>query len=157
MNLKEGDKAPDFTMPDQDSKDVSLKDFAGKWVVLYFYPKDNTSGCTIEAKEFTSLLKDFEKLGAAILGVSPDSPKSHCNFIEKQGLRITLLSDPEKTIVKKYGAWGTKKMYGKESQGLIRSTFIITPEGKIGFLWSKVKAAGHAKEALEQVKRLLSA
>jgi peroxiredoxin Q/BCP len=155
--IVEGAKAPEFTLPNQDGKNVSMKDYSGKWLVLYFYPKDNTPGCTIEAKDFTSLAGRFEKLGAAVVGVSPDSVKSHCNFIEKQGLKITLLSDTDRAVTKRYGAWGTKKMYGKESEGLIRSTFVISPDGKISRAWTKVKAEGHAEEVLETVRSLLSA
>ncbi|MBI3580549.1 MAG: peroxiredoxin [Nitrospinae bacterium] len=155
-SVAEGAKAPDFTLPDQDGRDVSLKDYAGKWLVLYFYPKDNTPGCTIEAKDFTALMGKLTKMGAAVAGVSPDSVKSHCNFIGKQGLKITLLSDPERKVVKKYGAWGVKKMYGRESEGLVRSTFLITPEGRVARAWNGVKAAGHAEEVVEAVKRLLS-
>ncbi len=155
-SLAEGSKAPDFTLPDQDGKDVSLKDYSGKWLVLYFYPKDDTPGCTIEAKDFTAIMGKLTKMGAAVAGVSPDSVKSHCKFIEKYGLKIALLSDPEKKVVKKYGAWGVKKMYGKESEGLVRSTFLISPEGKVARAWNRVKAEGHAEEVLGVVKRMLS-
>jgi len=137
--VKIGAKAPDFCLQNQDDNDVSLRDFADKWVVLYFYPKDNTSGCTKEACDFTVSLKDFEKLDAVVLGVSPDSTLSHRNFIEKQNLGITLLSDPDKKVLKAYGAWGIKKNYGKEYEGVIRSTCIISPEKKISKIWSNVK------------------
>jgi peroxiredoxin Q/BCP len=157
INLTEGAIAPDFTLPNQDGINVSLKDFAGKWLVLYFYPRDNTPGCTIEAKDFTSLAPRFKKLGVSVVGVSPDSVKSHCNFIEKQDLKITLLSDTDKEVVIRYGAWGMKNMYGKESEGLIRSTFIISPDGRVSRAWTKVRAEGHAEIVLETVKRLLSA
>ena len=137
--IKAGTKAPDFSLENQDDKKVSLKDNKGKWIVLYFYPKDNTSGCTKEACDFTELLNDYKKLNATVFGVSPDSTESHRGFIEKQGLGITLLSDPDKKAHKAYGAWGMKKNYGKEYEGVIRSTFIISPEGKIAEAWSKVK------------------
>jgi len=137
--IKAGTKAPDFSLKNQDDKEVSLKGNKGKWIVLYFYPKDNTSGCTKEACDFTESLKDYKKLNATVLGVSPDSTESHRSFIEKQGLSITLLSDPDKKMHKAYGAWGMKKNYGKEYEGVIRSTFIISPEGKIAEAWSKVK------------------
>ena len=137
--VKVGVKAPDFRLQNQDDNYVSLKEFAGKWVVLYFYPKDNTSGCTKEACDFTESFKDFEKLDAAVLGVSPDSTLSHRNFIDKQNLRITLLSDPDKKVLKAYGAWGIKKNYGKEYEGVIRSTYIISPEKKVSEIWSNVK------------------
>ncbi len=144
--IKAGTKAPDFSLKNQDDKEVSLKENKGKWIVLYFYPKDNTSGCTKEACDFTESLKDYEKLNATVLGVSPDSTESHRNFIEKQSLDITLLSDPDKKAHKAYGAWGMKKNYGKEYEGVIRSTFIISPEGKIAEAWSKVKVRVKRKD-----------
>ena len=141
-----GTKAPNFSLKNQDDKEVSLKDNKGKWIVLYFYPKDNTSGCTKEAGDFTESLKDYKKLDAVIMGVSPDSTESHRNFIEKQDLDITLLSDPDKETHRAYGAWGIKKNYGKEYEGVIRSTFIISPEGKIAEAWSKVKVRVKRKD-----------
>lgn len=155
-NLTVGKIAPFFSLPDQTGAVHSLSEYKGQWVVLYFYPKDNTPGCTIEAIEFTAKIKSFEKLEAIVLGVSPDSPKSHCNFIEKQNLKILLLSDSEKTTLKDYGAFGKKMMYGKEVEGIIRSTALIDPEGKIAFHWSRVKAEGHAGEVLEKLKELKS-
>ena len=144
--IKAGTKAPDFCLKNQDDKEVSLKDNKGKWIVLYFYPKDNTSGCTKEACDFTESLKDYKKLNAVIMGVSPDSTESHRGFIEKQSLGITLLSDPDKETHKAYGAWGMKKNYGKEYEGVIRSTFIISPESKIAEAWSKVKVRVKRKD-----------
>lgn len=137
--IKKGDKAPEFKLKNQNEKAVSLKDYAGKWVVLYFYPKDNTPGCTKEACDFTDSIKNYEKLEALVLGVSPDSTESHRNFVKKYNLKIDLLSDPDKKIHKAYGAWGKKMNYGKEYEGVIRSTFIISPGGKIANSWSKVK------------------
>lgn len=154
--LTAGNKAPFFSLPDQTGTVHSLSDYKGQWVVLYFYPKDNTPGCTIEAIEFTAKIKSFEKLEAVVFGVSPDSPQSHCNFIEKQNLKIILLSDPDKKLLKSYGAYGKKMMYGKEVEGVIRSTALIDPEGKIAFHWAKVKAEGHASEVLEKLKELKS-
>ena len=144
--IKAGTKAPDFRLINQDDKEVSLKDNKGKWIVLYFYPKDNTSGCTKEACDFTESLKDYKKLNATVFGVSPDSTESHRGFIEKQSLDITLLSDPDKETHKAYGAWGMKKNYGKEYEGVIRSTFIISTEGKIADAWSKVKVRVKRKD-----------
>ncbi|MBI3794521.1 MAG: thioredoxin-dependent thiol peroxidase [Nitrospinae bacterium] len=155
--IKGGSKAPVFSLPTQDGKKASLGDFKGRWVVLYFYPKDNTPGCTIEAKDFTALAGKFEKLGAVVLGVSPDGVASHCKFIEKQGLKITLLSDSEKDAAKKYGAWGMKTSFGKTGEGLIRSTFLISPDGKIAKAWNGVKAKGHAEAVLEVFRSLRSA
>ncbi len=144
----------EFCLPNQDNIEMCLRDLKGKWIVLYFYPKDNTPGCTIEAKEFSTLIDEFEKLNAAVIGISPDSPQKHCNFIEKHGLKITLLSDTEKNVLKEFGAWGKKKMYGKEYEGVIRSSFIINPEGKIVKEYKKVKAKGHAEKVLEDLKKL---
>jgi thioredoxin-dependent peroxiredoxin len=140
-----GSKAPAFSLENQDGKKVSLKDFEGKWVVLYFYPKDNTPGCTTEACEFTDTMPNFKKLKAVILGVSPDSVKSHQNFIAKQNLGITLLSDPDHRILEKYGVWQLKKNYGREYYGVVRTTFLINPNSRIEHIWEKVKAKGHAE------------
>lgn len=144
--LKEGNKAPDFCLPDQNNKEVCLKDFKGRWIVLYFYPKDNTSGCTMEAIDFSQSLNDFEKMNAVILGVSPDSTKSHVNFVQKHNLTVTLLSDSEHQVLEKYGVWQIKRMYGREYYGVVRATFLIDPDGKIAHVWSKVKVKGHAEE-----------
>jgi peroxiredoxin Q/BCP len=152
--LTVGKKAPDFTALDQDEKKVKLSDLAGRWVVLYFYPKDDTPGCTVEACDFTSGLKDFERLEATVLGCSPDSPESHRKFIAKHKLKIGLLSDPEHKLLEKYGAWGEKNMYGRVSMGVIRSTVIIDPAGKVARHWPKVRAQGHAEEVRETLKEL---
>ncbi len=147
-------KAFEFCLPNQDGIEICLRDLKGKWIILYFYPKDNTPGCTTEAKEFSELLDEFEKLGAIIIGISPDSVKKHCNFIEKHNLKITLLSDEEKKVLKAYGAWGIKKMYGKEYEGVIRSTFIINPNGEIVKEYKKVRAKGHASKVLDDLKEI---
>jgi len=149
-----GDRAPGLSLKDQRDREVSLKHYAGKWVVLYFYPRDNTSGCTLEAVEFTGLEKEFEQLNAVILGVSPDSCQSHRNFIDKKSLTITLLSDPEHRVIETYGAWQLKKNYGREYHGVVRSTFLIDPEGNIAFAWPKVKARGHAAAVKEKLQQL---
>lgn len=152
--LKVGDPAPDVCLPNQDGNEDCLKDLKGRWVILYFYPKDNTSGCTLEAKAFTTSFKDFEKLGAVVVGVSPDSIKSHQNFIAKHNLGINLLSDTEHKTLEDYDAWGKKKMYGREFFGVIRSTYLINPEGKIEHIWPKVKVKDHADEVLLKLKDL---
>jgi peroxiredoxin Q/BCP len=152
--LEVGNKAPDFCLPNQDSEEICIRDFQGSWVVLYFYPKDSTPGCTTEALDFTALKSEFEKLGAAILGVSPDSIKRHCNFIAKKELKITLLSDEDKEVAKAYGVWQLKKLYGKEYMGIVRSTFLINPDGEIAYIWPKVKVKGHAQEVLEKLQEL---
>lgn len=154
MGLETGAKAPFFCLLDHNEKETTLKDLAGKWVVLYFYPKDNTPGCTAEAVEFTTRLKDFEKLGAVILGVSADSPQSHRGFIEKQKLALRLLSDMDKKMLQAYGVWQKKKMAGREYMGIVRSTFLIAPDGKLVKVWPNVKVKGHVDEVLAALKEL---
>lgn len=152
--LDEGMKAPAFTLKDADENYVTLKDFRGKNVVLYFYPKDNTPGCTTEALDFTDLKSEFEKNDTAIMGISRDSCISHQNFIDKKNLTIKLLSDPDSSVQKKYGVWRPKKFMGREFLGTVRSTFLIGKDGRIKKYWDKVKAKGHAKEVLEEVKKI---
>lgn len=153
--LEVGQKAPEFCLKNQDEVEICLKDLKGKWVVLYFYPKDNTPGCTTEACDFTNELEEFEKLDAVILGVSPDSCQKHRNFIEKKNLKITLLCDEEKEVLKAYGAWGIKKMYGKEYEGVIRTTYLIDPNGNIAYVWPKVRVKGHVEKVKEKLKELI--
>jgi len=152
--LEVGDTAPDFCLDNQDGEKVCLKDFRGKWVVLYFYPKDNTPGCTTEAKDFTESLSDFESLDAVVLGVSPDSVESHKKFVEKHNLKITLLSDTSHEVLETYGVWGVKKRFGKEYYGVIRSTFIIDPNGKIAYRWYNVRVKGHVDKVKNKLKEL---
>jgi peroxiredoxin Q/BCP len=147
-------KAPKFKLPNQDDVEISLDDLVGKWIVLYFYPKDNTPGCTTEACDFSQNIDNFENLNAIILGVSPDSTRKHRNFIEKKDLKITLLSDESKQIFKEYKAWGLKKLYGKEYEGLFRSTFIIDPSGNVVHSWYKVKVKGHIEEVKQKLEEL---
>ena len=144
-------KAPDFRLLNQDNKEVSLKDYDK--LVLYFYPKDNTPGCTIEGQQFTKYLPEFKKLGFVIVGVSADSVESHCKFIEKRDLKVELLSDPDKELINKFSVWQKKKFMGKEFMGIVRSTFIIV-DGKVMHKWSPVKVKGHVEEVLEKVKEL---
>ena len=155
--LEVGKKAPEFALNNQDDKVVKVGDFAGKWVVLYFYPKDDTPGCTVEACDFTAGIKDFEKVDAVVLGCSPDSTESHRRFIAKHKLKVELLSDPDHRTLLDYGAWGTKNTYGKISEGVLRSTVIIDPEGKVARVWPKVSAQGHAEEVHEILKDLRTA
>ena len=154
LKVNVGDSAPTFCLPDKDGNDVCLENFKDKWVILYFYPKDLTSGCTIQAIDFTASLPEFEKMNTVVLGVSPDSPKSHQKFVDKHELKVLLLSDEEKTVLMDYGAWGEKTMYGKTSLGVTRSTVIINPEGKIAETYPKVKAAGHVDSVKEKLKEL---
>jgi peroxiredoxin Q/BCP len=137
--------APDFCLPDQNGQSVCLHDFREKWVVLYFYPKDNTSGCTREAIGFSEYLPQFTKNNAVVIGISPDSTKSHVNFIGKHDLKITLLSDPEHEVMQTYGVWQAKKLYGRSFLGVARTTFLIDPDGKIAEIWEKVAVSGHAE------------
>ncbi len=146
--LTEGDAAPVFDLPSDGGGRASLKAVCGRWVVLYFYPKDETEGCTIEALEFTALAAAFERAGAVVIGVSPDSPKSHDRFKGKHGLDVRLASDEEKTAAMAYGVWVEKSMYGRKFMGVERATFLISPKGKIARIWRKVSARGHAEEVL---------
>ena len=154
MALEIGKKAPDFTLPSDSGKDVSLSDYLGKKVILYFYPKDNTSGCTLEAQAFRTHLADFEKLGYVVLGVSRDSVKKHCNFRDKNELNFPLLSDADEVVVNLYGVLKEKSMYGKKYWGVQRSTFLIGRDGRIAKVWPKVKPEGHAEEVLEAAQSL---
>jgi peroxiredoxin Q/BCP len=140
--------APKFNLESDTGEHVRLADFAGKWLVVYFYPRDNTPGCTREAQEFTKAAAKLRKLGAQVVGVSKDSVQSHCSFKEKIGIAFPLLSDPDLSAHKAYGAWGTKTMYGKKVEGTIRSTFLVSPAGKIVRSWSGVKVDGHAEKVL---------
>jgi len=149
-----GKKAPDFCLPNQDDVEICLRDLKGKWIVLYFYPKDNTPGCTTEACDFTQAAPDFSSLNAIILGVSADSTKKHRNFIEKKNLGITLLSDESTEMMQQYDVWQLKKNYGREYMGIVRSTFIIDPEGIIQAKWEKVRVKGHVEAVKEKLHEL---
>lgn len=151
-NLKIGNKAPAFTLFDADGNKHNLSDFLGKKVILYFYPKDNTSGCTKEACNFRDSLADFEAENAVILGVSPDSQKSHQNFRSKYDLPFILLSDPEKKIAEKYGVFKEKKMYGKTYMGIERSTFFIDEKGRLSEKWREVKVTSHVELVLDRIR-----
>lgn len=150
--LKIGVKAPDFKLPTDGGETLKLSDLKGQQVVLYFYPKDDTSGCTKEAMEFNALRKQFEKAGAVIVGMSPDSVKSHDKFKAKYELGFTLASDEEKTALEAYGVWVEKSMYGRKYMGVERTTVLVGADGKIKQIWEKVKVDGHAKEVLDAVK-----
>jgi peroxiredoxin Q/BCP len=164
--LEVGTKAPQFCIPNQDEVEICLRDLAGKWIVLYFYPRDNTPGCTNEACDFTQRLPQFDELDAIVLGISPDSPAKHRNFIEKKSLELTLLSDEDKSVCEAYKVWQLKKFMGRESMGVVRSTFIIDPQGTIKAAWEKVnvrkkrKIKGetveifHAQEVQDRLKEL---
>lgn len=147
--LEVGTKAPEFTLPDKDGNPVSLTDFAGKKVVLYFYPKDNTPGCTRQACAFAGAYEEFKKINVVVIGVSKDSAASHQKFAEKHGLPFILLSDPELTAIQAYGVWQEKKLYGKVSMGVVRSAFVINENGMIEKVLPKVKPDTNATEILE--------
>jgi thioredoxin-dependent peroxiredoxin len=151
--LTEGAKAPDFELQGE-AGPVRLADFSGKPLVLYFYPKDDTTGCTKEAQDFSALSAEFGRAGAAVLGVSKDSVKSHGKFVQKYGLSIPLGSDPEGAVVERYGSWVEKSMYGRKYMGIDRSTFLIDGNGVIRRIWRKVKVPGHAQEVLKAVQGL---
>ncbi|WP_124726555.1 thioredoxin-dependent thiol peroxidase [Staphylospora marina] len=152
--IKEGDKAPEFTLEASSGETVSLSDFRGKVVVLYFYPKDMTPGCTTQACDFRDVHGDFEKLGAVVLGVSRDPVKSHEKFVSKHELPFLLLSDPDARVCEAYGVFKEKNMYGRKVMGIERSTFLIDPEGTVAKVWRKVKVKGHVQEVLEEVRKL---
>ena len=152
--LEVGKKAPAFSLPAASGKKVALKDLAGKRVVLYFYPKDATPGCTTEAQDFRDASARLRKLNAVVLGVSKDSVESHCKFIEKQGLNFDLLSDVDGKVIEKYGAFGEKNMYGKKIMGIIRTTVLIDEAGVVQKIFPKVRVAGHAEKVIEALEAL---
>lgn len=152
--IKEGNKAPDFSLPDQDGKQVSLSEFIGEWVLVYFYPKDDTPGCTKEACSFRDNFPKFKKLNLKVLGISTDTVKSHGKFRDKYELPFTLLADEKKEVVEKYGVWQKKKFMGREYMGTVRSSFLINSEGKIVKIYENVKPETHANEVLEDLKGL---
>ena len=150
--MKVNDKAPEFTLPDQNGEEISLKQYRGKYVVLYFYPRADTPGCTIEACEFRDSYKKMQKSGAILLGISPDTSKAQNKFAEKFDLPFTLLADADKKVANAYQTVKEKNMYGKKVMGVARMTFIIGPDGKIIHIFDKVKPEGHAEEVLEYLK-----
>jgi thioredoxin-dependent peroxiredoxin len=146
-----GKKAPAFTLPDETGSKARLSSFKGRRVVLYFYPKDHTPGCTTEAREFRAAQAAFRERNTIVLGISPDSPATHCGFIEKQDLNFSLLADEDHAVAEKYGVWVEKNMYGKKRMGIQRATFLIDETGKIIQVWPKVRPAGHAAEVLAAI------
>ncbi len=155
MTLKIGDTAPNFTMPIGDNSKINLSDLAGKVVVLYFYPKDDTPGCTIEAGDFNKLKLEFEKMNSVIIGVSKDDLNSHDKFKKKYCLDFDLASDSNSDTCEKYGVWVEKSMFGKKYMGVNRATFLIDKKGKIAYIWSKVQVTGHAEDVLNQVRKII--
>jgi len=149
-----GKAAPAFSMPDQTGKTHAKKDYVGRWLVIYFYPKDNTPGCTKEACSFRDMQTEFEKRNAAVLGVSPDTEKKHAKFIEKYDLNFDLLADTEQTLCSQFGVWQEKSMYGRKYMGVVRTTYLIDPKGNVAFRWDKVKVKGHDDEVLAKIDEL---
>lgn len=149
-----GTKAPDFDLPRDGGGRISLSEFSGRPVVLFFYPKDDTTACTAESVAFTGLAGDFEAVGAAVVGISPDTVKSHDKFVKKHTLSVILASDEDKVAAEAYGVWREKSMYGRTYMGVVRSTFLIDAQGKIARIWDKVKVAGHADDVLNAAKSL---
>ena len=152
--LNPGDPAPSFKLSDQNQQTHSLSDYTGKWVVIYFYPKDDTPGCTKEACSFRDEKGKLEEMGAVVLGVSADDSKSHDAFANKFGLNFPLLADTEKSMIGAYGSWGLKNIYGKEIEGILRKTFIVDPNGKVAKVWDKVNPEGHALEVAQAITEL---
>ena len=152
--LSEGDRVPDVRLVGKDGEAISPADFRGQKLVLYFYPKDETSGCTREAQDFTALAAEFEKCGTWILGVSKDNPASHARFIDKYGLKVRLASDPEGAACEAFGTWVEKSMYGRKYMGIDRATFLIDRDGTASRVWRRVKVPGHAEEVLAAAREL---
>ncbi|QOY54347.1 thioredoxin-dependent thiol peroxidase [Candidatus Sulfurimonas marisnigri] len=148
------ENAPEFCLPNQDDVEICLRDLKGKWIVLYFYPKDNTPGCTTEACEFTEALPDFNDLNAIVLGVSADTTKKHRQFMEKHEIDVTLLSDEDTSMMQEYGVWQMKKNYGKEYMGIVRTTFIIDPEGVVKGVFEKVRVKEHVQKVKSELESL---
>lgn len=157
LKLKKGHKAPDFTLPDQKGKEHSLSDYRGKWVLVYFYPKDDTPGCTTEACTLQDNRTKYSRQKAVILGISPDGVESHSSFARKFGLKFTLLADEDRKVVRRYGVWGQKKFMGREYEGVHRVSFLVDPDGRIAKVYPDVKPAEHADEVLEDIKALKKA
>jgi len=153
-DLHEGDPAPDFELETDTDGTIRLSGFRGRKVVVYFYPKDNTPGCTTEAKDFSALLDEFEKADTAVIGISPDTVRKHQNFRQKHDLEVILAADPERRVIEPWGVWKEKSMYGRKYMGVERSTFLIDREGKIARIWRKVKVKGHAGEVLKAAREL---
>jgi peroxiredoxin Q/BCP len=152
--VNEGDPVPDVAMAGPEGKAISPHDFRGQKLVLYFYPKDDTSGCTAEAQAFTALAADFEKAGTWVLGISKDDAKSHAKFANKYGLKVSLATDPDGSVCEAFGTWVEKSMYGRKYMGIERATFLVDRDGVVKKVWRKVKVAGHAEDVLEAAREL---
>ena len=151
--IEPGQAAPNFSLHDQEARRRRLEDYLGRWVVLYFYPKDETPGCTTEACDFRDAMNELEAAGAEVLGVSPDSEKSHLKFAQKQALNFTLLADTDTDVCEDYGVWQDKTMYGKTYKGVVRTTYLVDPAGKVAHRWDKVRVPGHVEEVLAELRQ----
>lgn len=154
LKFKEGDKIPEFILNNDEGKEIKSTDFLGKWLVLYFYPKDNTPGCTTEALDFSQSISEFNKHNCEVVGISPDPVEKHIKFKEKNDLKVILLSDPEHVVLERFGVWQLKKMYGKETWGVVRTTLLIDPHGVIKKIWENVKVKNHVYEVLDTLKNM---
>lgn len=152
LNLKKDQVAPDFLLFDHNQQPITLQNYSGKWLVIFIYPRDLTPGCTAEAKDFTKWKEAFASLNACIIGVNKDTAESHKDFSQKESLQLDLLTDPTGDMVQAYGAWRVKKLYGREFAGILRSTFLISPDGKVCKVWYNVKVDGHAEQVLDTLK-----
>lgn len=155
--LQVGDEAPDFALPDADGDTVRLSDLRGRPVVVYFYPRDDTPGCTTQACGIRDHWEQFRALGAEVLGISPDTVASHARFRDRHRLPHRLLADPDAEVIRRYGAWGTKRMYGREYEGVIRSTVLVGPDGRVAAVWPKVRPKDHAEKVLAALRELVGA
>jgi thioredoxin-dependent peroxiredoxin len=156
-DIEVGRKAPDFAVPTDTGQTFRLSEYRGRPVVLFFYPEDDTQGCTIENLEFTGHMPEFDELGARVVGISPDTVEKHCRFRDKYGLRVILAADPHRKVIAAYGVWGRKKLFGHEYDGVIRTTFLVAPDGKIARIWPVTRIKGHAEAVLDAVRALANA
>jgi thioredoxin-dependent peroxiredoxin len=154
--LAPGDKAPKFALPNQNGETRSSEEFRGSWVILYFYPKDNTSACTAEALAFSAVYEELSETKVPVVGISPDTVESHQKFVKKHDLHLTLLADPSHSVIESYGVWAVKKMYGREYMGVERSTFLINPNGIIKDIWHRVKVKGHVEAVSSRLRELMA-
>jgi peroxiredoxin Q/BCP len=155
LKINVGDKIPEFSLNNEEGNEINSNDLLGKWVVLYFYPRDNTPGCTKEAVDFTKYIDEFKKLNCEVVGISPDNEKKHRNFKQKNDLQVILLADPEHEVLEKFGVWQLKKSYGRENWGVVRTTLLVDPKGVIKKVWENVRVKDHVSTVLKSLKELL--
>lgn len=155
LKINVGDKIPEFSLNNEEGNEINSNDFLGKWVVLYFYPRDNTPGCTKEAVDFTKYIDEFKNLNCEVVGISPDNEKKHHNFKQKNDLQVILLADPEHQVLEQFGVWQLKKSYGRENWGVVRTTLLVDPKGIIKKIWENVRVKDHVSTVLKSLKELL--